>query len=230
MRPGLRKKCIDLHDTFSRFFKDCVSEPDYCLLKRAKTPPSRKNTELSLLEPTEIPRAFKIGDMKPQYPPRRGSGSQTAITRPGSPLKHLVQEPHSLESQTTKDTTSAGESFPIVSIPSVETVSEVPDETSRPSIERSISRHSAAGAMTRQPQHVPESALSTDTSQDEARQSQSRCKTAVDKSVDEGSGHHGVSNGGDEMQDPSEHGSVKDSPKRGNGWRHNMLTILCCRS
>jgi hypothetical protein len=223
MRPGLRKSCAHLHDIFTRFFEDCVKDPDYCL-KRFKTPPSRKNTELSLLEPTEMPRAFKIGDMKPQYPPRRGSGSQTAITRPGSPLKHPVQEPLPLEPETTKDATTADEYFPTASIPSVERVSEVPDEIARTSIKRSISRHTLEESTACQPQ------LSVDASQDGARQPQSRSELAVDKSADEGVCHQRVSSVGDEMQDSSDHSSVKGIPGSGRGWRHGIVAILCCCS
>lgn len=229
MRPGLRTKCAHLHDAFTRFFEDCVKDPDYCL-KRFKTPPLRKNTELSLLEPTEMPRAFKIGDMKPQYPARRGSGSQTAITRPGSPLKHPVQEPLPLEPQTTRDATTAAEHSPTASIPSVERLSEVPDETARTSIERSISRQTLEGAITCQLQHVSDTTLSVDAPQDEARHSQSRSKLAVDKLVDEGVGHQRMSNGGDGMQDLSDHGSVESISRRGLGWRHRIVAVLCCCS
>lgn len=104
--------------------------------------------------------------------------------------------------RTTKDTTTAGEYFPTVSTPLVERVIKVLRETVRSSIERSISRHTLEGATTPQPQHVLDTVLSTDASQDETRQSQSRSELAVD-------------NLGDEMQDSLDHGSVKGIPRRG---------------
>ncbi|KAF4967204.1 hypothetical protein FSARC_5211 [Fusarium sarcochroum] len=99
MRPDRRKKCTDLHGIFNTFFKDCQKDPHYCLL-RLKKPPSRKNTELSLLGPVEVSLSPKMGhalalqdrihqndDPVPQAPPRRGSGSSGLPSRPGSPLR-----------------------------------------------------------------------------------------------------------------------------------------------
>ncbi|KAF4456657.1 general substrate transporter [Fusarium austroafricanum] len=102
MRPDLRKKCCEIYQHFKKFFDDCCQYPDYCL-KRVKTPPSRKNTELSLLGPVEIHRPFPSPKMRfdDGFHTRRGSGSQ-----PGSPSplrnscgfeERLVEEPGQLE-------------------------------------------------------------------------------------------------------------------------------------
>ncbi|KAJ4249057.1 hypothetical protein NW762_012389 [Fusarium torreyae] len=99
MRPELRKKCTDLHDIFGTFFKDCREDPEYGL-RRLKKPPSRKDTELSLLGPVETPLSNRVeqtlarqdriqqnDDPVPQTPSRRGSGSSSPPARPNSPLR-----------------------------------------------------------------------------------------------------------------------------------------------
>lgn len=88
MSPDSRKSCREIHEELERIFEICTQDHLYCL-EKVKKPPSRKNTEKSLLEPVDLTRPFSIHkwvieDGYPQPVTRQGSGSSTRRHYTGS--------------------------------------------------------------------------------------------------------------------------------------------------
>ncbi|KAM5341692.1 hypothetical protein ACJ41O_014723 [Fusarium nematophilum] len=103
MHHDLRAECTKIHNKFIGFYDSCQKDRAYCL-DRVKTPPSQRDTELSVLEPSIIGQKLDNDKSRGVQSPsqddlapwlaqsRRGSGSQSPARRLHSNPRKLSQD------------------------------------------------------------------------------------------------------------------------------------------
>ncbi|VTO94299.1 unnamed protein product [Fusarium graminearum] len=105
MHPGFRKKCDQVVQQLRRLFDNSCRNRHYCLTL-TRDPPVRKDTDLSRLDPVEMPRqphsgGLRSDDKLSQFRPRRGSGSSSprlSSFRQSNPqVATLFEEPVSVD-------------------------------------------------------------------------------------------------------------------------------------
>ncbi|KAH7161679.1 kinase-like domain-containing protein [Dactylonectria macrodidyma] len=110
MGPQKRANCTDILITFQKFYDNCRNDSEYCRTKRLKKAPTRKATDLSLLEPVivDVPKEVDAAldrlnlsnDALPRFPlDRRHSGSQSPRKRSYSLTRVLAQESTLVETE-----------------------------------------------------------------------------------------------------------------------------------